>query len=169
MRILQNNIGVIILIMLLLENCSNGSNYKNHIASYNEKDTLNFSNPIKKEPSQKLEKKLTVKFKTKLVEWGGDGKWHDMYKNDNDKYWVNYSDPFKIILSGAYSGLSIKLKSSSGSIIYDKTNVKIPENGEYIIANEKMVGENETIFDLEIKEDGNLIFKSKIESVPGGE
>ena len=72
------------------------------------------------------EKKLNVSFKTKLVEWGGDGKWHDMFKNDNGSYWVNYSDPFKIILTGYYTNLKIKIKSSNGSTIFDKSDVEVP-------------------------------------------
>jgi archaellum component FlaF (FlaF/FlaG flagellin family) len=114
------------------------------------------------------EKKLNVSFKTKLVEWGGDGKWHDMFKNDNGSYWVNYSDPFKIILTGYYTDLKIKIKSSNGSTIFDKSGVEVPINGEYIISNDKMIGEYETSFNIEIKENEKILFNGEIESMPGG-
>ena len=135
-------------------------------------DTLkNRIDTIKVNDNSKIvaEKKLNVSFKTKLVEWGGDGKWHDMFKNDNGSYWVNYSDPFKIILTGYYTNLKIKIKSSNGSTIFDKSDVEVPINGEYIIFNDKMIGENETSFNIEIKDNEIIVFNGKIESVPGGE
>jgi hypothetical protein len=128
-------------------------------------DKLKVNDNSKKE----AETKLDLSFKTKLVLWGGDGKWHDMYKNDNGSYWVNYGDPFKIILTGYYTNLKIKIKSSNGSIIFDESGVEVPINSEYVISNDKMVGEYETSFNIEIKNNEKIVFNGKIESVPGGE
>jgi hypothetical protein len=161
----------IIFIAISLMNCSNSGNQSqsSNLASDTTLKNIDNMDIPKNEPTLKVEKKLNVSFKTKLVEWGGDGKWHDMYKNDDGSYWVNYADPFKIILTGYYSDLTIKIKSSSGLTVFDKSNVEIPEKGEYIISNDKMIGQNETSFYLEINEKDKIIFKGNIESVPGGE
>lgn len=162
---------------ILLTSCGNNSNDNNSenqpqssiLTSDTSPKILNDIDTSKSIQPRKIEKNLNVNFKTQLVAWGGDGKWHDMYKNDNGSYWVNYLDPFKIILTGNYTDLTIKLTSSSGSIIFEKSNVQIPENGEYIISDNKMIGEPETNFSIEIKENNKFLLKGKIESVPGGE
>ncbi len=123
----------------------------------------------KKEPAPSVEKKLNVLFKTKLVEWGGDGKWHDMSKTDEGSYWVNYGDPIKVILDGNYTDLAVKIKSSTGAIVYNKTNIALAENTPFEITNGKLLGEYETNFTLEVKEKEKIIFSGKIVSVPGGE
>jgi hypothetical protein len=137
------------------------------ISNASKSDTLNVETQATE--TQQIEKTLNVKLKTKLVEWGGDGKWHDMIKNENGSYWVNYSDPFKIILIGNYSDLTVKVKSSAGATIFDKSGVSIPENGEFVVSNAKMMGESETSFTIEISSKDKSLFKGKIESVPGGE
>jgi hypothetical protein len=161
----------IIFIVIISMSCNNSDNQSqpSKIVSDTTPSEINNIDTIKNEEPIKIEKKLNVGFKTKLVEWGGDGKWHDMYKNGNGSYSVNYADPFKIILTGYYTDLLINIKSSNGLTIFEKSNVEIPEKGEYIITNDKMIGENETNFYLEIKEKDKIIFKGNIESVPGGE
>lgn len=160
-----------IFIAILLMSCNNSANQpqSSNLATDSTLKDINKIDTLQNELPLKVEKHIKVSFKTKLVEWGGDGKWHDMYKNDNGSYWVNYSDPFKIIITGYYTDLTIKLKSSSGSIVFEKFNAQIPENGEYIISNDKMIGEYETSFFLEIKEKEKILLKESIESVPGGE
>jgi hypothetical protein len=116
-----------------------------------------------------VEKKLNVRLETKLVEWGGDGKWHKSEGGKDNKYFINYSDPFKFILSGNYKDLNIKVKSSTGSTIFDKSGVALPEDGEYTIENKKMIGESDVTFTLEIKESDKLIYKANVEGLPGGE
>ena len=125
--------------------------------------------PPKKNQLLPLKKKLNILFKTKLVEWGGDGKWHDMSKTDEGSYWVNYGDPFKVILDGNYTDLAVKIKSSTGAIMYDKANIALAENTPFEITNGKLLGEYETNFTLEVKEKEKIIFTGKIASVPGGE
>ena len=160
-----------IFIAILLVSCNNSGNQpqSSNLTTDSTLKNINKIDTSQNEQPLKVEKKIKVSFKTKLDNWGGDGKWHDMYKNDNGSYWVNYSDPFKIIITGYYTDLTIKLKSSSGSIVFEKLNTQIPENGEYIISNDKMIGENETSFFLEIKEKEKNLFKGSIESIPGGE
>ncbi|MFN5182749.1 MAG: hypothetical protein ACK5D5_06960 [Bacteroidota bacterium] len=160
---------------ILFTGCNNSDkkiNSENAIsdsaANTNNADTLRTEKLVAEMPEEK-EKTINVKFKTKLVEWGGDGKWHDMFKNDNGSYWVNYSDPFKIILTGNYSDLTVKVKSSAGATIFEKSGIGIPENGEYVVSNAKMMGENETSYTVEIISKDKSLFKGKIESVPGGE
>ena len=149
---------------ILFTSCNNADNKtqsENAISDSTENtiksDTLNTEKVVTETPKE-TEKILNVKLKTKLVEWGGDGKWHDMFKNDNGSYWVNYSDPFKIILTGNYSDLTVKVKSSAGATIFEKSGVEIPENGEYIVSNSKMMGENETSYTVEISSTCSFIF-----------
>jgi len=155
-----------IFIAILLMSCNNSGNQpaSSNLATDSTLKNINKIDTLQNEQPLKVEKKIKVSFKTKLVFWGGDGKWHDMYKDNG-----SYSDPFKIIITGYYTDLTIKLKSSSGSIVFEKLNAQIPENGEYIISNDKMIGERETSFFLEIKEKEKILFKGSIESVPGGE
>jgi hypothetical protein len=82
---------------------------------------------------------------------------------------VDDVEPYKIILTGYYSDLKITLTSSDGLIIFNKSNVEIPENGKYTISNDKMIGEYGNSFHLEIKEKEKLIFKGNIECMSGGE
>ena len=167
----KRSIYAIIMIAMLSMSCNNSGNpsSSHHSSSDTSQNEVNQNESTKNEVSENIEKVLNVSFKTKLVEWGGDGKWHDMYKNDNGSYWINYADPFKIILTGNYSDLNIRIKSSSGSTILEETHVKIPDSGEYILSNDQMIGENETNFHIEIKAQDKIIFKGDIESVPGGE
>ncbi|MFM7636861.1 MAG: hypothetical protein ACKO5W_03235 [Crocinitomicaceae bacterium] len=169
MKIISTSVTIFIAILLMSCNNSGNQPQSSNLATDSTLKNINKIDTLHNEQPLKAEKKIKVSFKTKLVEWGGDGKWHDMYKNDNGSYWVNYSDPFKIIITGYYPDLAIKLKSSSGSIIFEKLNAQIPENGEFIISNDKMIGEYETSFFLEIKEMEKILFKGSIESVPGGE
>ena len=163
-------LGSIMIASIVLISCDGGPKDKN-VETKKDNTLKDRIDTIKVNDNSKIvaEKKLNVSFKTKLVEWGGDGKWHDMFKNDNGSYWVNYSDPFKIILTGYYTNLKIKIKSSNGSTIFDKSDVEVPINGEYIISNDKMIGENETSFNIEIKDNEKIVFNGKIESMPGGE
>lgn len=152
---------VITFFSILYISCGGGNN--NSDANNAHSDTTNIIAP------RAIEKTLNVKFKTQLVEWGGDGKWHDMIKENDSSYWVNYSDPFKIVLSGYYTDLSIKIVTSMGDIIFEKTGISVTENKEYVVTNAKMIGGMDTNFNLEIVNNGSLIYKSKIESIPGGE
>jgi hypothetical protein len=170
MKKVKTVLGSIIIASIVLISCD-GSSKDKKVETIIDKTSEDSIDRLKVNDNSKIvaEKKINVSFKTKLVEWGGDGKWHDMYKNENGSYWVNYSDPFKIILTGYYTNLKIKIKSSSGSTIFDKSGVEVPLNGEYIISNDKMIGEYETSFDIEIKENDKIVFTGKIESIPGGE
>lgn len=121
------------------------------------------------EDTKPVEQKLDVQLQTQLVEWGGDGKWHDMYQNDDGSYWVNYADPFKLILSGNYTNLTVKVKSSGGAAIFNESGISLAKSGSYVVSNDKMMGEYETAYTVEISEDGKKLFTAKIESMPGGE
>jgi hypothetical protein len=122
-----------------------------------------------KESTKKVENKLIVDYQTKLVEWGGDGKWHKMSEIESGVYWVNYLDLFKFKLSGNYSGLTVKVTTSMGTVIYEKSGINVAVNGSVEISNPDFIGENETTFFLEISDGSKIIYKCRIESVPGGE
>ena len=126
-------------------------------------------NSFVKQSTKKVANELKVEYQTKLDEWGGDGKWHKMSEIESGVFWVNYLDPFKFKLSGNYSGLSVKVTTSMGTVIYDKTGINVSVNGSVEISNSKFIGENETSFSLEISDGSKIIYKCRIESVPGGE
>lgn len=133
----------------------------------------NYNNKGKRDTSSKIEmgneENLEVSLQTQLVEWGGDGRWHEMYSSEEGRYWVNYSDPFKLILNGNYSKINVKVKTSNGKVIYSQSNINISEGVPFVISQRNMIGEVETIFNVEIFSKQKLIFKYVIESVPGGE
>lgn len=122
-----------------------------------------------KKSTKKVANELKVEYQTKLVEWGGDGKWHKMTQIESGVYWVNYLDPFKFKLSGNYSGLTVLVKSSNGEIIYNKSGIAISVNGSIEISDPKFIGESEITYFLEISDGSKIIYKCKIESMPGGE
>ena len=162
----------IIFITLLFIGCNNTNNQSkpNDLTSDTTKNKTNTQiDTTKKEPIRLPENKLLISFKTKLVEWGGDGKWHDMTQEMDEQYFVNYADPFKIILSGYYTDLTIKIKTSGGKIIFNKSGIEISEKEDYIVKNDKMIGETETNFIVEIKQQDKVLYKGYIESMPGGE
>jgi hypothetical protein len=121
------------------------------------------------ELTKQVPNELKVEYQTKLVEWGGDGKWHKMSEIESGVFWVNYLDLFKFKLSGNYSGLTVKVTTSMGTIIYEKTGLNVVANGSIEISNPNFIGENETSFFLEISDGSKIVYKCRIESVPGGE
>jgi hypothetical protein len=156
----------------LLNSCSNSNpetTSKDSSRDTTKSQVINVVDTTKNQVVVPIEKKLNVRLETKLVEWGGDGKWHNSEGGKDNKYFINYSDPFKFILSGNYTDLNIKVKSSNGSTIFDKSGITLPENGEYTIENKKMIGETDATFTLEIKENDKLIYNAKVEGLPGGE
>jgi hypothetical protein len=110
-----------------------------------------------------------LEFLTKLDLWGGDGKWHEMYRNDDGFYWVNHGDPFKIILSGNLIGITVKVSSSKGAVFFDKTYFSDLPSGHLVISDKGMIGVNETLYYLVITKNGKVLRSAVIESVPGGE
>jgi hypothetical protein len=122
-----------------------------------------------KESTKQVSNELKVVYQTKLVEWGGDGKWHQMSEIESGVFWVNYLDLFRFKLSGNYSGLTVKVTSSTGASIYEKTGINVAVNGSVEISNPDFIGENETSFFLEISDGSKIVYKCRIESVPGGE
>ena len=158
-----------ILSFLLLTNCSNTeANPYDH--SEKQKDMTTETTPKKDSPEVKqVENQLKVEYQTKLVEWGGDGRWHEMSEMESGVYWVNYLDPFKFKLSGTYPNLSVKVKSSNGETIYNKSGIAISEPGSFEITNPKFIGENEITYFLEISDGSKIIYTCRVESVPGGE
>ncbi|MFN5911387.1 MAG: hypothetical protein ACK45H_08645, partial [Bacteroidota bacterium] len=79
------------------------------------------------------------------------------------------ADPFKLILSGNYTNLTVKVKSSGGAAIFNESGISLAKSGSYVVSNDKMMGEYETAYTVEISEDGKKLFTAKIESMPGGE
>lgn len=126
-------------------------------------------NSFLKESTKQVTNELKVEYQTKLVEWGGDGKWHKMSEMESGVFWVNYLDPFKFKLSGNYLGLAVKVTTSMGDTIYEKTGINVAVNGFVEISNPNFIGENERSFYLEISDGSKIIYKCRIESVPGGE
>ena len=116
-----------------------------------------------------LEKKLNVILKTKLENWGGDNTWQEMDKPDGKNYWVNYSDPFKIILQGNYPGVSIKITSSNGDVIFNKSGIDVTEASEFVASNSKTKGESDVNYKVEVRDQEKVIYTADIMSVPGGE
>jgi hypothetical protein len=126
-------------------------------------------NSSEKASTKQVANELKVVYQTKLVEWGGDGKWHQMSEIESGVFWVNYLDLFRFKLSGNYSGLTVKVTSSTGATIYEKTGINVTANGSVEISNPDFIGENETSFFLEISDGSKIVYKCRIESVPGGE
>jgi hypothetical protein len=126
-------------------------------------------NSIESPATTQVEKKLNVILKTKLENWGGDNKWYDMDKTDGKNYWVNYSDPFKIILQGNYPGVSIKITSSNGDVIFNKSGIDITETSEFVASNSKTKGESDVNYKVEVRDQEKVIYTADIMSVPGGE
>ena len=110
-----------------------------------------------------------LRYLTKLDFYGGDGKWHNMYRNDDGFYWVNYGDPFKIILTGSCKDLTLRVRSSNNSIVFEESFSSDYLSGKCTISSSKMVGLYETFYYLEIIKNGYIVHNSVIESVPGGE
>ena len=126
-------------------------------------------NSIESPATTQVEKKLNVILKTKLENWGGDNKWYDMDKTDGKNYWVNYSDPFKVILQGNYPGVSIKITSSNGDIIFTKSGIDVTEASEFVASNSKTKGESDVNYKVEVRDQEKVIYTADIMSVPGGE
>jgi hypothetical protein len=120
-------------------------------------------------PMANNEQTIQVKLKTQLVEWGGDGKWHDMYKSDNGNYWVNYGDPYKLILTGKYSSVTVNIKSNSGEVVFSQSGIELLENKEFVVSGPKLIGESDSIYEVEISDGSKIIYRATLESVPGGE
>jgi hypothetical protein len=112
---------------------------------------------------------FNLEFLTKLDLWGGDGKWHEMYRNDDGFYWVNHGDPFKIMLSGNPIGITVKVSSSNGAIFFDRTYSSDLPSGHLVISDKGMIGVSETLYYLVIMKNGKVLRNAVIESVPGGE
>ena len=126
-------------------------------------------NSIESPATAQVEKKLNVILKTKLENWGGDNKWYDMDKTDGKNYWVNYSDPFKVILQGNYPGVSIKITSSNGDVIFTKSGIDVTEASEFVASNSKTKGESDVNYKVEVRDQEKVIYTADIMSVPGGE
>ena len=126
-------------------------------------------NSIESPAKAQVEKKLNVILKTKLENWGGDNKWYDMDKTDGKNYWVNYSDPFKVILQGNYPGVSIKITSSNGDVIFTKSGIDVTEASEFVASNSKTKGESDVNYKVEVRDQEKVIYTADIMSVPGGE
>ena len=126
-------------------------------------------NSIESPAAAQVEKKLNVILKTKLENWGGDNKWYDMDKTDGKNYWVNYSDPFKVILQGNYPGVSIKITSSNGDVIFTKSGIDVTEASEFVASNSKTKGESDVNYKVEVRDQEKVIYTADIMSVPGGE
>ena len=109
-------------------------------------------NSIESPAAAQVEKKLNVILKTKLENWGGDNKWYDMDKTDGKNYWVNYSDPFKVILQGNYPGVSIKITSSNGDVIFTKSGIDVTEASEFVASNSKTKGESDVNYKVEVRD-----------------
>jgi hypothetical protein len=92
-----------------------------------------------------------------------------MDKPDGKNYWVNYSDPFKIILQGNYPGVSIKITSSEGEVIFNKSGIDVTESSEFVASNSKTIGVSDVNFKVEVRDQEKVIYTGDIMSVPGGE
>ena len=126
-------------------------------------------NSIESPATTQVEKKLNVILKTKLENWGGDNKWYDMDKTDGKNYWVNYSDPFKVILQGNYPGVTIKITSSNGDVIFNKSGIDVTEASEFVASNSKTKGESDVNYKVEVRDQEKVIYTADIMSVPRGE
>ena len=120
-------------------------------------------------------KKLIVKAYTQTINWGGDGKWHDLGIKNGGQVLVNYTDPYKVKLIGNYNNLKVVINSSSGEKIYEKKDFNLETfNGEFLISNSEMYGKvpedgGSLYFEIIITESDKNIFSAKINSLPGGE
>jgi hypothetical protein len=161
---------VVLTASLLFMNCSSPEKKAENAATPATAGANAAENPAASAPaSTAVEKKLNVILKTKLENWGGDNKWYDMDKTDGKNYWVNYSDPFKIILQGNYPGVSIKITSSEGEVIFNKSGIDVTESSEFVASNSKTIGVSDVNFKVEVRDQEKVIYTGDIMSVPGGE
>ena len=112
---------------------------------------------------------LDLRYLTKLDFYGGDGKWHDMYRHEDGIYWINYGDPFKIIFTGSCKDLTLRVRSFKDVIVFEESFSSDCLAGKCIMSSSKMVGLYETSYYLEIIKNGSIVYHSVIESGPGGE
>jgi hypothetical protein len=152
-------------IVITILGCSTNNDNNN---SKGDRIASSTKNVIKRK-IQPEKNELTIDYQTQLVEWGGDGQWHEMYKNDNGKYWVNFSDPFKLILNGHYSNLTVKIENSNGNLVYNKSGINVTKKYPYTISHANLIGNEGTNFKVEIYSNEKIILNGLIESVPGGE
>ena len=159
---------VVITASVLFMNCSTPEKKQESVATPSTNGANTAENPTAPVTTP-IEKKLNVILKTKLENWGGDNKWYDMDKPDGKNYWVNYSDPFKIILQGNYPAVSIKITSSNGDVIFNKSGIDVTEASEFVASNSKTKGESDVNYKVEVRDQEKVIYTADIMSVPGGE
>jgi hypothetical protein len=153
------NLIFILFIVVIIFSCSDTQDNpsKNLIESKSNNRNLN-----------EVEKSLFVCPQTKLDTWGGDGKWHAMSEIDG-KYWVNYEDPFQILLVGSYQGLTVIVTASNGDVIYKKSDINISGETPFLVQDNLFHGKYDENYNVSIIEENKLIYEAEIMSIPGGE